>query len=126
MRAAIGAPHAEVSLAAVNKLADQGRLMRIAKGASGSATITAAIHRMNDQTLLASLVRESTRDDVQRAALEQIADQFVLAQLVVDDPIPRGVSDYRIGALNRINDPDALMRVASSASRYSDRVWRTI
>lgn len=38
----------------------------------------------------------------------------------------RGVSDYRVGALNRISDPDALIRVASSSSRYSDRAWRTI
>lgn len=126
MRAAIEALHAEVSLAAVNKIADQDRLMRIAKGASGSATITAAIRRMNDQALIASLVRESTRDDVQKAALEEIADQFVLAELVLDDPIPHGVSDYRVGALNRIGDPDVLMRVALSSSRYSDRAWRTI
>ncbi len=122
---ALEAPCQSVRAKAIEKIDDDRILLEISTDKKTSNYIQeAAVANIKDQTLLSELLMsDNAYEDTKKAALENITDQDILADLAMKDlgrsttaKRPSGFFDFRNPALHKINDQNALLKVALGAS----------
>ena len=98
----------EVRLAAVEKLTDQAVLVKIAVEDKESDVRRTAVEKLTDQAVLAKIAVEDKGIFVRRAAVEKLTGQAVLAKIAVQDQD----SEVRLAAVEKLTDQTLLTKIA--------------